>query len=278
MANGIDTQIIDVPLSLFDTINSGTVIYIISIIVIAWLLVKITGFALKKISGKFWAYRSVVTTLIPLLQIVIYAAAIYYIVTAVIEPSLNQLVAFFGLFGAALGFGLKDIFGDIAGGIVITFEKPYQIGDKVTISEHYGEVVDIGIRSTRIVTPDDSIVSLPNYFVFSQPSSSANAGKPEMMVVIDVYTNAASDSVLAMKILKDAVITSKFVYISEDRPYTVLVEDFPYYRRIRAKAYVNDLRSEFEFRSEVTRRVWVEYAREGIRAPEPVLLRGGAKH
>ncbi len=67
------------------------------------------------------------------------------------------------------------------------FEKPYQIGDKVKIGEYYGEVSDIGIRSTRLITPDDNLVSVPNYLIFTQAVASANAGSPEMMVVIDLF-------------------------------------------------------------------------------------------
>jgi len=57
------------------------------------------------------------------------------------------------------------------------------------------------------------------------------------------------------------------VIISDKYPFTVLLEDFPFYKRVRAKGYVNDLRLEFEFKSEVTRRTWSEYRKEGIRPP-----------
>jgi small-conductance mechanosensitive channel len=261
----IPSEIVDWP---FKSVDFGTILYIFYIFLLAYLLVIITSFLLKKISERAGHYRITVTMITPILKIVIYASAIFFILKAIIEPSLTQLVAFSGLFGAALGLGLKDIFADIIGGIVIAFERPYQIGDKVTIGDHYGEVIDIGLRSTRLQTPDDSLVSVPNYLIFSQASSSSNAGKTEMMVVIDVFINPESDAGLAMNILKDAIVTSKYVYISPSRPYTVLLEDFPFYKRIRAKAYVNDLRSEFEFKSEVTRRAWMEFTRQGITSPK----------
>ena len=137
------------------------------------------------------------------------------------------------------------------------------------MSGTYGEVTDIGLRATRVVTPDDSVVSIPNYAVFQEATASQNAGKTEMMVTIDIFVDPRSDANLAMKIVRDALITSKYVYVSSSRPYTVLLQDFPFYRRIRAKGYVNDLRSEFEFRSEVTRRAWGELTRQGISPPPP---------
>jgi small-conductance mechanosensitive channel len=97
--------------------------------------------------------------------------------------------------------------------------------------------------------------------------TSGNAGDLAMMIVIDLYLHPDSDSEKAMKILKEALITSKYVIISKKYPYTVLLEDFPFYKRVRAKGYVNDLRLEFEFRSEVTRRAWAEFRKAGIRPP-----------
>lgn len=265
MANSIEPDLTTLPIK---EIDIGTILYIGYVLIIAYVAVRILSWLLMRLSERAGVYRISVTMAIPLLKIVIYGTTLYLLVTAIIEPSLSQLVAFAGLFGAALGFGLKDIFADIIGGIVIIFERPYQIGDKIAVKEHYGEVTDIGLRSTRIRTPDDSTVTVPNFLVFDQSVESANAGKTEMMVVIDLFIDPESDAGLAMNILKDAVVTSKYVYITPGRPYTVLLDDFPFYKRVRAKAYVNDLRYEFEFKSEVTRRAWMAFSRQGIRPPQ----------
>jgi len=254
------------------TIDANLILYIIFIIVIAFIITWLLGFILMKVSERIGWYRTSITMIIPLLKLFVYAVAIYYIIIAVIVPSLTQVIAFSGLFGAAIGFGLKDLFADIVGGAVIIFEKPYQIGDKVTIGDKYGEVKDIGIRSTRIQTPADELVSVPNFTLFSQPVTSGNAGDLAMMIVIDQFIHPDSDADKAMKILKEALVTSKYVIISKKYTYTVLLEDFPFYKRVRAKGYVTDLRLEFEFKSEVTRRAWAEFKRSGIRPPEFVPL------
>jgi hypothetical protein len=88
-----------------------------------------------------------------------------------------------------------------------------------------------------------------------------------MMIVIDLFIHPDSDADKAVKILKEALVTSKYVIISKKYPYTVLIEDFPFYKRIRAKGYVSDLRAEFEFKSEVTRRALAEFYRSMIHLP-----------
>jgi len=254
------------------TVDAHLILYIVFVIVIAYVITYLLSFILFHVSERIGWYRTSVTMIIPLLKLIVYTVAFYYIITALIEPSLTQMIAFSGLFGAAIGFGLKDLFSDIVGGIVIIFEKPYQIGDKVTIGDKYGEVTDIGIRSTRIRTPADETVSLPNFSIFTQPVTSGNAGDLAMMVTIDLFIHPDSDADTAMKILKEALVTSKYVIISKKYPFTVLLEDFPFYKRVRAKGYVNDLRLEFEFKSEVTRRAWADFKKAGIRPPSVVPL------
>jgi small-conductance mechanosensitive channel len=251
-------------------IDPATVLYVVYVLVAAYLIVWIAAYLLTRLSERSGQYRIAVDTLIPLTKVVVYAVATYLLVTAFVEPSLSELVAFAGFFGAGVGFGLKDFFADIMGALVITFERPFQIGDKIAVGDTYGEVVDIGIRSTRVITPDDSQVSLPNFLILSSAVSSANAGSLAMMVVIDLFIDTESDPVRAGDILRDALITSKYVYISEEHPYTILVEDFPWYLRLRAKGYVTDLRFEFQFMSDVTGRAWAEYARQGIKPPRVV--------
>lgn len=268
----VDNNIIPVP-----AVDAGAVLNALLILVIAYLLIRAITFILVWFSERVGQYRIAVKMVIPLLKFSIYGIALYFILSDILELSSEQLVIFGGLLGAAIGFGLKDLFADVIGGIAITLEKPYQVGDKIRMGDYYGEVSDIGVRSTRLVTPDDALVSAPNYLVFTQAVASANAGSPEMMVVIDLFIDHGSDAVLAIRLLKEAVVTSKYVYVSRKRPFTVLLKDYPFYKRIRAKAYVNDLRYEFEFESDVTRRAWGEFTRRGIRAPEVNVVEAEAK-
>ncbi|HUV81602.1 MAG TPA: mechanosensitive ion channel domain-containing protein [archaeon] len=244
----------------------------IIILIVAYILIRILTLLLQRFSERVLQYRIHVKMLIPLLKFSIYGISFYIIFASVLRLSSEQLIIFGGLFGAAIGFGIKDLFAGVIGGIVIMLVKPYQMGDKIRVGEQYGEVSDIGLISTKIVTPDDNLVSIPNYLVFTQTVASANAGHREMMVVIDLFVDNGSDMVLASRILKEAVITSKYVFISDKLPVSVLVKEYPYYLRIRAKAYVNDLRYEFEFESDVTRRTLAEFAKNGITAPEMKII------
>lgn len=250
------------------TIDTGTILNAALIIIVAYLLIRGTTFALIRFSERLGAHRITTKMVIPLLKFSIYGFTLYFILVNIFNISFRENIAFSGFLGAAIGFGLKDLFADVIGGITIALEKPYQVGDKIRMGDYYGEVADIGLRATKLVTPDDNFVSAPNYMVFTQAVASANAGNTEMMVVIDLFIDSDSDAVLAMKILREAVVVSKYVYVSKKRPVTILLKDYPFYRRLRAKAYVNDLRYEFEFETDVTERARAEFSKNGIEAPK----------
>ncbi|MBW6471299.1 MAG: mechanosensitive ion channel, partial [Methanosarcinaceae archaeon] len=223
----VNSTTIDLPSINLPSIDLGTILDSILILIFAYILIRIITFILTWLSENAGIYRINVKMVIPLLKFSIYIIAIYYILNNVLNLSSEQLIVFGGLLGAGIGFGLKDLFADVIGGIVITLEKPYQIGDKIKIRDNYGEVSDIGIRATKIITSDDNLVSIPNFLIFSESVASANSGNPEMMIVIDIYIDHDSDTELAIKILKEALITSKYVFISKKRPYTVLIKDHP---------------------------------------------------
>ncbi|MEF8853379.1 MAG: mechanosensitive ion channel domain-containing protein [Haloarculaceae archaeon] len=165
------------------------------------------------------------------------------------------------MLGAALGFGLRDLFAGVVGGLVIPTERPYQVGD------HYGEVTNIGLRSTTLRTPDDNAVRVPDASLFTSNVSNANDGRPEMMAVVEVSIAPGADLDRATDVVEEAMVTSRYVFVDDDHPVAVRVEDENYYRTVRGKAYVADLRDEFAFTSDVTERSLAAFEEYGIETP-----------
>ena len=260
---------------LIEALNYSTLFRAVITLAVAYAAARIITIILIRFSERSYGHRISIRLLIPLIKFSIYALAVYYIAGSLLAFSTAELIAFSGLVGAAVGFGIKDLVAEVAGGLVIVLDKPYLVGDKVTMGGYYGEVKDIGIRATLLVTPDDTLVSVPNQIALSQPVANATAGVQQMMVVIDLFIDSRSDAKEAMEIMREAVVTSRFVYISEEQRVNVLLKDFPFYRRVRAKAYVRELRREFDFESDVTVRAWGAFKEAGIMPPEVTILDTG---
>jgi len=249
-------------------VDQGTLLRIAGVLVGAYVVARVAGAALSTIAERSPRRRISIKMLVPVVRFLVYGAAAYLVLGPLLQLSSSQLLAVSGLLGAALGFGLKDLFAGMIGGLVLVTERPYQVGDKVEIDGDYGEVTDIGLRATTLSTPDDSAVRVPNATLFTANVSNANDGRPEMLVVVELSVTADADVERATAIVEEAMVTSKYVYVDDDHPVAVRVGDETYYRTVRGKAYVADLRDEFAFASDVTERSMAAFEREGIETPE----------
>lgn len=67
-----------------------------------------------------------------------------------------------GALGVGIGFGLQNITNNFISGIIILFERPIKVGDRIEIDELAGNIVDISARATTVITNDNIAVIVPN--------------------------------------------------------------------------------------------------------------------
>jgi MscS family membrane protein len=250
----VDSNIDISPESILEYISGGKIIYTIFILLLTYLFLKLLSKILNVWGELSTKRRVAIKGIIPLLRIIVWIGAISFILISVIKPPMASLMAFGASVGVAVGFASQDLLKNIFGGITIIFDRPFKVGDKVSIGEHYGEIVEVGLRSTRLVTPDDNLVSVPNAELMNKSVANANAGEDNCQVVTDVYLPIHTDTLYARKIAYDAAAASAYIYIK--KPIVVLFQQEVIANRIvlrmRIKAYVNDTRMEFAFKSDIT--------------------------
>ncbi|MBK7344509.1 MAG: mechanosensitive ion channel [Saprospiraceae bacterium] len=79
-----------------------------------------------------------------------------------LEVNLTALIAGLSIGGIALALAAQDTVKNLISSALIFFDKPYQIGDYIVAGGVEGTVVEIGFRSTRMMTIDSSIIAVPN--------------------------------------------------------------------------------------------------------------------
>ncbi|MBT1075700.1 mechanosensitive ion channel family protein [Geobacter grbiciae] len=75
---------------------------------------------------------------------------------------LTTLNVLAGAVGIGVGFGLQNIVNNLVCGILILFERPIKVGDRIVVGNVEGDVVHIGGRSTTVVTNDNITIIVPN--------------------------------------------------------------------------------------------------------------------
>lgn len=232
------------------------------VLVVFHFLIRALIWILETLAERSVRRRLTFKWLIPITRMLLWGVAGYLIVRTIFRVDAQGLLAASAALGVALGFAAQDLLKNVFGGLIVVFDQPFQVGDKISVGGTYGEVVSIGLRSTRIVTADDNLVTVPNSQVVQEQVANANAGKLNCQVVTDLYLPGRVDEKRAKDIAFDAAVTSQYVFL--ERPIEVFVTDqfrTTFVTHLRVRAYVLDPRFEFLLRSDITER-----AREGFRA------------
>ena len=245
----------------------------IAILVLGLLLAELGARTLDNVGERFNDRRLLVKRVGVLFRFGIYFGTALIAASAVLDLSNEAELALSGTLIVAGGWALKDVAASLLSGIVLLVDQPFQVGDRISFDGYYGEVTKIGLRSVRLVTLDDNLVTIPTSRFQTASVASANAGALDCMVVIPFYVGAGEDFVTARRLIAEVTATSRYVFL--DKPLVTLVADEFLGERfvtvIRVKAYVLDARWEKAFASDVTTRVKLALREADILTPDSTL-------
>ncbi|MCF8367528.1 MAG: mechanosensitive ion channel family protein [Bacteroidales bacterium] len=254
------------PPSVTDVVSVPKIIWTIIFTIIGYFVIRLLIGLLNRFSIRYPRYEFTIKRIIPIFRIFAWVFVIYVVVVGIFNPPAATMLAFFASVGVAVGFAAQDLLKNVFGGLVVMFDRPFQIGDKIEAGKYYGEVIEIGIRSTKIVTPDDSAVTVPNSEFMIQYVSNSNSGENNCQVVAEMYLPIDIDTERVRQIATEAAQISKYIFLN--KPIVVLFFNEFHDRRpvlkMRLKAYVSALDKEFAFKSEMTEIVIKSLLEEGI--------------
>ena len=99
--------------------------------------------------------------LISLIRVVLYIL-VAIIALSMLNVPMTSIVTVIGTAGLAIGLALQNSLSNLAGGFIILFSKPFKSGDLIEIDNSLGTVNSIGILYTKIITPDNKSIFIPN--------------------------------------------------------------------------------------------------------------------
>lgn len=265
MDNEVVNQLGDVA-GLFDpTKLTFLVLALLALVFINKAVRRLADGLMVRLPGK----RFLILQIATLFSFIWYIGGVFSLIAAIIQPPKEMLIAMGGSIAVAVGIALKDVVASIIAGMVLLFDRPFQVGDRVNFDGTYGEIVSIGLRSVRLNTLDDDLVTIPNSRFITEVVSSGNAGALDMMVVTDFHLGLDEDIERAREIVYNVIVTSRFAYLK--KPVVFAIEEVAVAERIairlRAKAYVLDVRYEKAFQSDIVVRTAKLFREAGILRP-----------
>jgi len=248
-------------LNQLDQINFAEIAIIVGL---AWGLILTAEHMIPALAKRLPArMRMYLLPSIPVFRLAILIIAFVMIVPMVIQTSLQNLIAILGFTAVALGFAFKDYISSLIAGIVAIYERPYRVGDWVTIDGAYGEVQSLSLRALRLFTPDDTVVSIPHIKIWTTNIFNGNDGNRNLLCVAHFYVDPDHDAARARQTLRDVALTSP--YLDINHPIRVIVMEQPWGTHYQLKSYPLDSREQFQFISDLTVRGKEALARMGVK-------------
>lgn len=170
---------------------------------------------------------------------------------------LSALTVFAGIVGVGIGFGMQNIASNFISGIILLFERPIKVGDRVIVNDIIGDVQRINMRATVIKTLDNEHIIVPNSYFLEEHVINRSYSDKVMRLVIPVGVAYGSDVQLVKRLLLQVAddeaevsptvrsIPEPFVYFKEFGDSSLNFELFVW---ISDPTHVIRIRSELNFR------------------------------
>jgi small conductance mechanosensitive channel len=184
-----------------------------------WILFRVTRFGLERVLARAGFDRALAAMILNVYRFTILA---FGVIMAVNQLGVNvgAALAGLGVVGLTIGFAAKDTLSNVMAGFLIFWDKPFHADDWVTIGESYGRVAEITMRTTRLLTSNNTMVVIPNETVISHVLVNHSAGS-HSRVEVPITADAKLDLGLTRAAILEAIGSVEGV-LSTPPPQVVL--------------------------------------------------------
>ena len=183
--------------------------------------------------------------------------------------NITPYLAGVGISGIVLGLALQDSLKNIFGGISLLLDRTYQVGDKIQLeSGEVGTILDIGLRSTKLVTFDNEVIYIPNGYLAN--SRVLNYARPDPKVRTRVFFGVeyGTDVDKVRKIVMD-VITNMDDVMADPAPNVQFLEMGDFALKFRANFWVDQWNLAYDKKLEATEKIYNALRKAKIGIPFP---------
>jgi len=181
---------------------------------------------------------------------------------------LSGLAVIFGLLSVGIGFGLQNVTANFVAGLVLLFERPIRIGDRVTVGDVEGDVEEISMRATKVRTLNNISIIVPNSQFTSSNIVNWSYGDPRIRLDIDVGVSYGSDLDLVLKSLKEVALESPRV-LKDPAPDVLLREFGESSWNMRLRLWIDNPEGHHQTRSDINCAIVRKFRENGIEIPFP---------
>ena len=187
---------------------------------------------------------------------------------------IGPLLAGAGVVGLAFSLAAKDTLSNLIAGVLLIMDRPFQVGDRIELwsapneTGTWGDVIEIGIRATKIRNPDNLVVVVPNNEIMQRDIINYTMSGEDIRLRIPFSVAYESDIERAKVLLIQAALEVEGV--KPDPAPIVIVRGFgPSEVNLQLRVWIMEARNRRRIADEITGIALSAFAREGVEIPYP---------
>ena len=181
----------------------------------------------------------------------------------------GSVLASLGIVGVAVGFAARDAFSNLISGLLIFLDRPFVIGDLVEIGGEYGQVTQITLRSTRIVTSTGKMLAVPNADVINKVVASYT-NFPHLRLDVPITIGVGEDIQRARRLLL-SVVKNDADYLKHPSPEVVVSQLNDYNLELTLRVWLDDERDHVPKRFALREKMYEALRAAGVSMPYETL-------
>ena len=181
---------------------------------------------------------------------------------------LTGLAVIFGFLSVGIGFGLQNVTSNFISGLIVLFERPISVGDRVSVNDVEGDVQEINIRSTKVKTLDNISIIVPNSEFVSKDVINFSHGDPTYRLGINVGVSYNSDLEKVLKALNE--VADECEHVLSDPPHDVHLRNFGDSSwDMKLLVWIPDVKQRYNIQNELNQAIVRKFQEYDIEIPFP---------
>jgi small-conductance mechanosensitive channel len=204
---------------------------------------------------------------------IIYATAII-LALDILGVNVMPFIAGAGVAGIAVGFAAKDTLSNLIAGILLIIDRPFEIGDRIEVwsapagSATWGDILDIGLRATKIKTTDNIVIIIPNNEIMKRDIVNYTIISSKIRVRINIGIAYDANIEKAKRLIISVADSAD--WIAKDPAPRVVVRNFGDSSvDLQLRVWINDARKRMDTISYITDKVKTIFDQNNIEIPYP---------
>ena len=184
------------------------------------------------------------------------------------------LLAGAGVAGLALSLAAKDTLSNLIAGVLLIMDRPFQVGDRIELwsapreTGTWGDVIEIGLRATKIRNPDNLVVVVPNNEIMRRDIINYTMSGQDIRLRIPFSCAYEADIDRAKVLLKEAAHEVRGVKL-EPAPIVIVRGFGPSEINLQLRVWIQEARNRRRIADEITEKAMIKFATAGIEIPYP---------